>query len=47
MTALNGIDWSELNAANNVNAVYELFINRFLQVYDEKLPIICRQNKSF
>ena len=46
-TALNDIDWSELNAANDVNASYELFINRFLQAYDEKLPIICRQNKSY
>ena len=46
-TALNDIDWSELNAANDVNAAYKLFINRFLLVYDEKLPIICRQNKSY
>ena len=45
-TALNDIDWSELNAANDGNAAYELFINRFLLVYDEKLPIVCRQNKS-
>ena len=46
-TALNDIDCSELNAANDVNAAYELFINRFLLVYDKKLPIICRQNKSY
>ena len=46
-TVLNYIDWSELNAANDVNAAYELFINRFLLVYDEKLTIICRQNKSY
>ena len=37
--ALNDNDWCELNVATDVNLAYVLFINRFLKIYDEKLPI--------
>ena len=46
-TALADNDWSELNVATDVNAAYELFINRFLKIYDEKLPITLKRTKSY
>ena len=36
-TALIANDWSDLNVATDVNAAYELFINRFLKMYDDCL----------
>ena len=46
-TALNNSDWSELNVATDVNAAYELFINIFLKMYDEKLPITLKRIKTY
>ena len=42
-TALADNDWSELNVATDVNAAYELFINIFLKIYDDKLPITLKE----
>ena len=46
-TALTDNDWSELNVATDVNAAYELFINRLLKIYDEKLPITLKRTKPY
>ena len=46
-TALTDNDWTELNVATDVNAAYELFINRFLKMYDEKLPITLKRTKPY
>ena len=46
-TALTDNDWSELNVATHVNAAYELFINRFFKMYDEKLPISLNRTKPY
>ena len=46
-TALTDNDWSELNVATDVSAAYELFINRFLKMYDEKLPITLKRTKPY
>ena len=43
-TALTNNDWSELNVAT---AAYELFINRFLKIYDEKLSITHKRTKPY
>ena len=39
-TALTNNDWTELNVATDINAAYELFINRFFKMYDDKLQAI-------
>ena len=46
-TALTNNDWTELNMATDVNAAYELFINRFLKMYDDKLPITFKRAKPY
>ena len=46
-TALTNNDWTELNVATDVNAAYELFINRFLKIYDGKLPITLKRTKPY
>ena len=33
--------------ATDVNAAYELFINRFIKIYDYKLPITLKRTKSY
>ena len=33
--------------ATDVNAAYELFINRFLQILDDKLPITLKRTKPY
>ena len=38
---------SELNVATDVNAAFELFINRFLKIYEEKLPITLKRIKPY
>ena len=40
-------DWSELNVATDVNAAYELYINIFLKIYDDKLPITLKRAKPY
>ena len=44
---MNNNDWSELNVAIDVNAAYELFINKFLQISGEKLPITVKRTNSY
>ena len=46
-TALTNNDWIELNVATDVNAAYELFINRFLKIYDEQLLITLKRTKPY
>ena len=46
-TSLTHNDWSELNMATDVNAAYELFINIFLKMYDDKLPIALKRTKPY
>ena len=46
-TALTNNDWTELNVATDVNAAYELFINRFLKMYDDKLPTTLKRTKPY
>ena len=46
-TALTDNDWTELNVATDVTAGYELFINRFLKMYDDKLPITLKRTKPY
>ena len=45
-TELTDNDWTELNVGTDVNAAYVLFINRFLKMYDDKLPITLKNNQA-
>ena len=46
-TALTNNDCAELNVATDVSAAYELFINRFLKIDDDKLPITLKRTKPY
>ena len=46
-TALTNNDWTKLNVATDVNAAYELFLNRFLKIYDDKWLITIKRTKPY
>ena len=42
--ALLAVDWSALQSSSDVNSAYDLFLSKFLEIYNRELPII---NKNF
>ena len=38
--ALLAVDWSALQSSSDVNSAYDLFLSKFLEIYNRELPVV-------
>ena len=38
--ALLAVDWSALQSSSDVNSIYDLFLSKFLEIYNRELPVV-------
>ena len=38
--ALPVVDWSALQSSSDVNSAYDIFLSKFLEIYNRELPVV-------
>ena len=46
-STLNAIDWSDIDTADNVDAAYDIFLNKFTEAYNTAFPFIHKKVKLY
>ena len=45
--ALLAVDWSALQSSHDVNSAYDIFLSKFLEIYNRELPVINKNIRTY